>query len=516
MAADDWVEQPPGGGGFAETAQDFARSAVNAATFGMSDRAMAGLQAGARGTTYDEELKNTVGLSEAARERSPYASIAGDVAGSLTTPGLGAAGLAARMGGRALARGAAYGGTGLITGAAQGAGNTYTGNANDYVRNAALGGAFGGVLGGLGGAAFARGPRVTAAETPDVNTLYHAKNLDYDNLARSSVPYDARALATRADDVEHGLRAERFHERDSPGTWRGLDEMREPAAAIGTGVPPVQSAFVDPAGIEFIRKGINKIPKTAERAVDRESGRHIKDALDDFVINPPPGAVPPGYAAAAREASELGTRARANNAGYRRAQAFDDLITAATDKGGSNYSGLNLENALRNATTGFIKPTRGVSKASKEGFNRDEVAALRRFARGENERGSRMTGGNLLRWGAKTAGGGSGLGFLSAAGLGLGGGAVYNQADPGTTLVTGAALPLTGLGLRVLGNRRANANIRQLQEMINQRNPHYQDLLATSPMLPGPGSPGAAKAARDAVALQLLRMQGQPADDKWE
>jgi len=523
MADDDWgEEQRPGSWldtakNVAQTADDTVRATANAQTFGMADRFAGAMEGLISGKGYNAGVDEQVKLSEAARQRSPVMSTVGDFAGSMAIPGLGAARLAARLGGGALARALGYGATGAATGAAQGAGSTYTGDWKDYVKNGLFGGAVGAPLGAVGGAAFGARPRVTAAETPDVNTLYHAKNMDYDNLARSSVPYDARHLAQRADDVEANLRAERFHERDSPGTWRGIDEMRQPAAAIGTGTPPALGATVDPAGIEFIRKGINKIPRTAERATDRESGRVVKGALDDFVINPPPGAIPPGYEAAAREASALGVRARDNNAGYRRAQAFDDLITGATDKGGSNYSGLNLENSLRNATSGFIKPTRGVSRASKEGYNADEIGALRRFARGENEAGSRMTRENIVRYLAKTAGGGSGLGALAGAGVGIGGASTYFKDDPSMGIAAGLALPAFGLGMRVAGNRQANANVRRLQEMINQRNPHYRDLVATSPMVPGPGAPRAAKGVRDVIATEIVKQQQRPETaDEWE
>src|SRR3954464_8993905 len=79
-----------------ETANDFGRAVSNAATFGMANR----LKGYISGTGTDEQAR----LSEVARERSPIASTAGDVYGAFAVPGLGAENLAARMGGRVLAR----------------------------------------------------------------------------------------------------------------------------------------------------------------------------------------------------------------------------------------------------------------------------------------------------------------------------------------------------------------------------------------------------------------------------
>ena len=174
VASDEWepVGEADGDGWLGtaknvlQTTDDAVRAAANAVTFGGADRlagAMGGLTSGkGYGAGVDEE----VALSEAARKRSPYASIAGDVTGAVALPGFGAARLAARYGGGALARALAYGGTGAATGAAQGAGTTYTGNPEDYLKNAVLGGAIGAPLGAAGGAIFGRRPAVSAARTP--------------------------------------------------------------------------------------------------------------------------------------------------------------------------------------------------------------------------------------------------------------------------------------------------------------------------------------------------------------
>lgn len=510
MSDNEWVSDDEGGGktwgdtakGALQTADDFVRAAANAVTFGGADRLAGYMGSGDRGYSagVDEEVKR----SAAARERSPYASVAGDVAGSVAIPGFGAEALAARMGGGALARGGAYGLTGAGTGAAQGAGSTYSENLPDYVKGATLGGAFGAPLGAVGGAIFGRRPAVTRAETPTIPELRDYKNTAYDVLNSNPARYDAQHLAQSARDLENrfATTVDRYHERDAPSTFRALDEMQQPyAAAVRAG--PASIATVDPGNLEFIRQGINKIPPSAERAVDKSGGRHVKRALDEFVENPPVGAIMPGSEAAASEAAAQSVLARESHSGYKRALISDALRRNAEGQAQSTYSGLNLENELRKQYRSLlaIDKKTGLSGAQKAGFDADEIARMEQFRSGAD-----TPGRNLLRWGAKTAGGGSGIGFLAAGAAGGGAGA-YASDDP--RWYGAAALPVAGLALRGAGNRLAMRNMQQIDELLRQRNPLYQERLATSGMQPGAGRPAAAKAMRDAIATEVIK-QRQP------
>lgn len=497
-----FVEQPPTWGdtaiGAAQTVDDTVRAAANAMTFGMTDR-LAGF-AGGEGT--DAEVRK----SEAARARSPYASVAGDVAGSLALPGFGAARLAARYGGGLAGRALGYGATGLATGAAQGAGNTYTGELPDYIKNAAIGGGLGGAFGALGGAAFGARPARSAAQTPTIPELYADKTARYNLLNSNPAQYDAQHLAQAARDLENRFATNatsRFRERDSPSTWDALSEMQQPyAAAVKAG--PSAISTVGPGDLDFIRQGINKIPPSAERSIDKASGRHVKSAIDDFVENPPMGAVMPGSEAAARLASEQSVLAREANAGYKRSLRSDAMLHNAKDKADANYSGLNLENNLRQEYRGLLKVDKetGRSLAQNKGYSAAEIGLMQNFVSGADTRGR-----NALRWAAKTAGGGSGLGALGAAGVGLAAGGAYATEDPRFGLMLG--LPAFGLAARAGGNRIAMRNIQQLNETLRQRNPLYRERLATSGTMPGPGMPRTAKAMRDAIALEILRARSQ-------
>jgi hypothetical protein len=477
--------------GVAQTTDDAMRAAANAVSFGMADR-LAGYMGG-EGT--DAEVKK----SETARERSPYASVAGDVAGAVALPGIGGRQLAARYGSGLGARALGYGAEGAVIGGAQGAGNTYTGNVGDYVSNAAKGATMGGILGAAGGAAFGPRPPVTTARTPSTPRLELEKNADYANLRNSGARYEPAPFAQRADDLEAQLRAERFGPRDHPGAWRALEEMRGGGGAQTAHLGA--NAIIDPGNIDWIHKGLNRIPQTAERAGDREAAGIIKRSMNDFMENPPPGAVLAGTEPQAALAAALTARARGNNAAFRRGQKMDEMIANAGDKAGANFSGLNLENELRKPVAAYIKQTKGQSAASKAGHSPEEIEAMRRFSRG-----SGLT--NLLRGTSATLGGGSGLGFTTALGVYGGGGlmASHYKDDPDMLGAIGLTAPFLGLGLRRWGNARANASIERMADTIRQRSPLYADRVAAAPMTTPSRLRGqAVQSGRDALALELQK-----------
>jgi hypothetical protein len=501
---------------WSDTLNDFGRAVTNAATFGMGNRMKAGIEY-LKGNTpsYGEGVTEQAQKSVEARERSPYASIAGDVYGSFAIPALGAENLALRTGaalaptiGRAapaVGRAIGYGTTGAVTGAAQGAGSTYTGNPGDYATNALIGGAIGAPLGAVGGAVFGRAPEVSKAVAPSQAELFAAKKVGYDALAKSGGRYEGTELAKRADEVERQLYAQRFNPRDSRGTWQGIEEGR------GRGAPGQPAtgynAIVDPGNIEYIVQGLNQIPQTAKRAKDRESAKIVKQAFNDFIENPPPGAVLPGTEAAAAQASTLAKQARGDYGAYKRVQKFDELVS------NPGTTGLALQADLQKGLKSFTRESGGYSPASKAGYNRDEIARLVDYSR----RGGSATT-NALRVGSNALGAGGTLGsqLALAGGLGVAGGAAgqYFKDNP----ALGVLAPVTiGAGhlLRMAGNRRANTEVAALRDMIAQRSPLYQYRASLAGMQPGPGSPIAAKAARDAIATALLRRQPTPDDTEW-
>lgn len=480
------------------TALDTARAAENTLTFGMADRLAGGRDylvgkiTGSGPQSYNEAVDRQVAGSAEARERSPYASVAGDVGGAVAIPGMFGAKLGVKLApkvGGFLGRAIGYGSEGAAVGALQGAGNTYTGNLPDYVNNATMGGVLGlGTGAVLGGAFGARKAPGSSAKVPSTDEHFVAKTADYKNLANSGALYEPTHLAQSADTVEALLRSPqyRYQPARSPVTWQGIEEMRAPptTAHLGRGAP------VSPGDIEAIRQGLIQINPVTEQ-IDLASARHVKKALDDFVLNPPPGAVLPGTQQAAAEASALAQRARGNYGAYRRGQTWDDLVENASTGAGSVNSGLNLENKLRAGTASLVRLKDGQSAASKAGFNPDEIDALTKYARGK-------TGSNVLRWASNITAGGGGIGAPVVGYLAGGATGQYFKDNPEAYL----AAPAVGLGLRMLANRRAHREVLELGDMIRRRSPLFQDRAATAPM--NPIAQGTSR-ARNVIAQELLR-----------
>ena len=186
-------------------------------------------------------------------------------------------------------------------------------------------------------------------------------------------------------------------------------------------------------------------------------------------------------------------------------------LTTPQNTAGATHSGLNLQNELRKGVRTFIKEKGGESVASKAGFIPAETEAMTLFSRGTLPT-------NALRYTSAALGGGGGIGApIAAAAYGTGGGVAgqYFKDDPATAGAVGLMAPVLGTALRMVGNRRANNEIAAMRDMIARRSPLYDYRTSMSGMQPGAGSPQTAKAARDALALALLKQQTQP-EQKYE
>jgi hypothetical protein len=287
--------------------------------------------------------------------------------------------------------------------------------------------------------------------------------------------------------------------------------MRAPPTAVSsvTGDPRL---FISPRDIDQVRKGVTGDRIAGASPTDQASSRIVRRAIDDFIQNPPQGAVVPGTEAAARQASAVSRRAHELHGGYKRVQFMEEMRANAERQAGSTHSGLNLRNELQKAVKNRLAEKEGASQFSRAGFNAAERAALDRFTRGQG-----MVS-QSLGYADKYLGGGGGLGALAAGAAGGGVAGQYFKDDPEAGLAVGLGTSGTGLALRMLGNRRANASINDITNLIAQRNPLYQARAARAGTVPGPGSPRVAKAVRDAVALQLIKQKVAPQSgaDEWE
>ena len=431
-------------------------------------------------------------LSGAAQKRSPYAYLGGELVGGAAIPGLGAEALATKLGGGAAARFAGYGAVGAGQGAAAGAGNTYSGNLSDYATNALLGGTLGGVLGGTMGSVLGPRPIVSAAKTPTTAEIYAARDFGYDALRANQGQYENPYLAARGDRV--AADTAHYTPGDIPSTNRAIEQMRATADVPG--------GLTSPSQIEDIRKGINTIPFTPERAADRQAGRLVKNAIDQFYAFPPLGAVRAGTEAEASTAGEIADMSRRLHGGGRRAQTFDNILHDAELASNNPRSGVSYPDAVWSGVRNLEKSDRPGAMPKLTGYSDAEKAALERIAYPGFGQRALSGAANWL--------GGSGHGIvnpitLAAGGAGTGAAAYsYLGLDPKTGAMLGAAAPLTGLAARIGSNRMANNAIRDAYDVIHQSNPLYDARVMSSGTKSGGGLPSAVNdPVRNAIANTL-------------
>ena len=195
------------------------------------------------------------------------------------------------------------------------------------------------------------------------------------------------------------------------------------------------------------------------KPADRRIAMLMKERLDDFVDEPPQGAVVSGNA---KEGAAALAEARDANTRLRKSQLVDDLIRNA-ELSAPNFSGSGMENALR---TEF----RRIAKNPKQMrlFTQAERAAIEDVAKGGPITNAMRMVGKFAPTGvvsgSLSTGAGAGLGFAAGGPIGSGVGAVMlpvvgAAARGGATALTSRAARRAGETMRA-GKEGATAGQR--------------------------------------------------------
>lgn len=474
-----------------QTADDAVRAAADTLTFGTLDRVLG-----------EEEIRKTL----AARARSPVATIAGDVVGSVgmmaAAPlrAIGAGAAALMGGGRAGVRGvvgraAGYGAEGAAFGGAQAAGHTYDWESlpGNVAQGAAIGGAGGAITG-----PFTPRASVTPRPNATVPTQQELRDIAGQQYRAGrtnpgDVHYSSGGLGDEVNRIRTELYEDGFNEVTSPATFRGLgnvDRAQRQASRMGG------EATFTPGNIESIRKSVG-------RAADREdiaAATIAKERLDAFTANPSAGALSSGSPGAARATNEMFETARSNAAAQIRSRTLRDTEREVDLRSATRNSGLNFENNMRSAIAKIlISEGRGFSAAERE--------ALEQLAR-------RTDIWNNVRSASNFLGGGGGLGALVTGGAGAGVGGYYSGGDPSSVLMATVAPIVAGRALRGASNRSMRRAVNEMDEIIRSRSPEFARRQAQTPgTTQGPGMNVGALAARNAIIEHLIRLEQQQQPD---
>jgi len=203
--------------------------------------------------------------------------------------------------------------------------------------------------------------------------------------------------------------------------------------------------------VELIRKQLTTL-KTSPDASVREAARKAITSLQESQTALNPAQVLRGdadlYSQTMRDA--IG-----NYAAGKRSNTVMGKVALGDLNAATAGSGANEDNALRQAIKQLVRPVNNdiVPKASRLGFNQDEIGAMNTVARGTPT-------GNAARYIGKLAPTGSVSGVLS-------GGAGFAAAGPAGAV----ALPAVGYLAKKIGDMSTKRAVAALDEMVRLRSP---------------------------------------------
>lgn len=418
-------------------AGDILDIGVDGLTFGLGNRAAAGIKAPFTGKPYSEELAGMRAQTAAARQRAGTAGIAADVLGSVAVP-MAAAGRGATLIGRAGTAGmtgakgvAARAGLAATEGAAYGTAQA-AGRGED-IRQGATFGAIGGGVGSVAGDALSAGVgkissmvnRATgkARPVPELTKLRETAKAAYDKADEAGVMIKPEPMQRLNTQIQNDLAEFGYDPALQPRVKAALDRLQ------GAG-----DGNITLKGLDIIRRVANKA-RISDASDEREIGGAVVRYIDDFIDGLKPGDVLMGDRV--RGASSL-KQARGL---WRRIAKNEELSTAvrkAELRAGSTGSGGNTENAIRQNLRRIVEKGKG--------WTPDEMQALEEIVMGTPTQ-------NVLRLVGKLSPSGNGL--MAALGVG---GAMVNPA-------LGAA-SLGGMGAKAIADRGVQRGVTAIGELI--------------------------------------------------
>jgi hypothetical protein len=292
------------------------------------------------------------------------------------------------------------------------------------------------------------GPAIAA---PARDELKAAAKSGYDAVRDAGISYNSDALASHIGDLRSQLLEE-----------HGIKDVTAPKAFDALSTLEAETAkgpTTNIRDVEIARRQLNAAAGDLANRTEGKAAANLKQGLEDFVSNPPQGAVPAGRFDDAIAAAGLMKDARGNAAAQFRADTLDKL-KADTDI--DALRGADPAKAIKTRAAQILK-----SEKLSRGFSEDELGVLKEVVGSggvASKVGGILGGGGL---GAVTAGAQRG-----AAGLTFGG-------IPGGIL--GAASPLLGNFAKSRGGANTQKALEAVNELVRQRSPMYRDLLEKAP-----------------------------------
>jgi len=283
------------------------------------------------------------------------------------------------------------------------------------------------------------GPRASPkVAAPTIEEIRKASDAAYARARSGGLEINPQSVEALSQQITNDLIASGKRERNYPGTFSAVEELKKPAGPTATA-----------DDLESVRRVLNDV---AEKREESYTAGKARSALDKYMENIPAQDVIAGDPATVSSAFQEG---RANWSAMRGSERVQQAIAKAKNRAESTYSGGNLGNAVRQELRKLLD-----NPNKTAGWTPEEIAQLERAVKG-------TTTGNLMRAGSKLLGGGGGLGAFAT---GAGGYAAFGPAALG--------LPAAGIGMRVGSEMSTLRQAKALDELIRSRSPLAKGLLA--------------------------------------
>jgi hypothetical protein len=329
-------------------------------------------------------------------------------------------------------------------------------------------------------------PDMASVPTPTWQQLVEKGGAQLENFSKAPVRYNPEHAVALAQRIENDLVKDGVFAHEAPGIYAALTRLRN-------NVPPHpgDEVIFNPASLHSLRKNIAEQfgkPTESQHGVG-VAFRHV----NDFIANPPKGAV---LAGPATEAAREFERGLGNYAAGMRAKELESIKRTADLRASSANSGQNVDNSLRGRIASHVLDARKV-----KGYTPEEIAMLEAVPVGTIANNIKRGAGNVL-------GGGGGLGATATGAAAYGIGNLFGL-GPAASAAAGVVAPVVGGLLKRSAGKSTQEALDEASTILRQRSPLFE----AQPKYPGaPADPMRDRMARTLMQLEAQAGAGVPVD----
>jgi len=286
------------------------------------------------------------------------------------------------------------------------------------------------------------------AAVPEIDDLYAIKDAAYANVDKLGARY--------SDEAIDSLYADMFRRVGEANIDPAPDGVHKAAVRLLERLEDRRGP-VSLGRLDQLRQQIRRDVIDSGTKGDAEMGRHMIDAIDDFIEKAGPGQI---SGATGQTANWAITTARKANTVLRKSETLQDALNNARLRAASTGSGGNIDNAIRQELRKIVQ-----NPKKSRGFTKDELAQMEAVIMG----GGKLQ--DMLRLVGKLSPSGNGL--MAALGLGA---TVTNPMM--------AAGPAAGLVAKSLADRATAGNVEKLTNTVRTGGSPPIPRIGASPLQP--------------------------------